>query len=280
MVCHVGGWQPRVFETVPCLQICVDLISLWRQRLEDDLEDEVQRVFDHGWYALWSYWYLWSWIPSKEASSEDQLLSEGSRVWFEHYRYYASWGTLSLKRRGAGTKTIAGSGLRNETETKVTLYARGRPGTEKECLSSLRWRCWRIPNTEVVPEVHPDPRHEIVHLAPAQFSGTLVGLNWLLLVRVRYLFSHSPLQIKYFPFTCYEWVKICVSLQHATSVQFFSFFMLIEINLHAPNKPNGDDAHDGATNAAWPRIAQFAGTQKYESGARCAKCSDVFLEMQ
>lgn len=211
--CRVGGWQPRVFETVPCLQICADLISLWRQRLEDDLaavEKTVEKVFDHGWYALWSYWYLWSCIPSKEASSEDQLLSEGNRVcvWFEHHRHYALQGTLSLKRKREGHS--------NETETEVTLYARGRPATEKECLSSLQRRCWRIPNTEVVPEVEPDPRHEIVHLAPAQFSGTLVGLNWLLLVRVRYLFSHSPLQIKYFPFTCYEWVKNCVSLQHAT----------------------------------------------------------------
>lgn len=105
--CRVGGWQPRVFETVPCLQICADLISLWRQRLEDDLaavEKTVDKVFDHGWYALRSYWYLWSCVPSKEASSEDQLLSEGSRVCvgFEHHRYYALQGTLSLKRKQGG----------------------------------------------------------------------------------------------------------------------------------------------------------------------------------
>lgn len=70
--------------------------------------------------------------------------------------------------------------------------------------------------------------------------------------------------------------NLCIA---ATRDVFF-FFTLIEINLHAPNKPNGDDAQDGATNAAWPRVAQYAGTQKYESGARCAKCSDVFLDMQ
>lgn len=43
---------------------------------------------------------------------------------------------------------------------------------------------------------------------------------------------------------------------------YLFFFTLIEINLHAPNKPNGEDAHDGATNAAWPRLAQYVGTQK------------------
>lgn len=31
---------------------------------------------------------------------------------------------------------------------------------------------------------------------------------------------------------------------------YFFFFTLIEINLHAPNKPKGDDAQDGATNTA------------------------------
>lgn len=34
---HVGGLQTSVFETVLCLQILADLISLWRPRLEEDL---------------------------------------------------------------------------------------------------------------------------------------------------------------------------------------------------------------------------------------------------
>lgn len=34
---HVGGLQTNVFETVLCLQIWADLISLWQQRLEEDL---------------------------------------------------------------------------------------------------------------------------------------------------------------------------------------------------------------------------------------------------
>lgn len=53
--CCVGGLQPRVFETVLCLQISADLISLWRQRLEEDLagvEKTVKKVFDRGWYVL------------------------------------------------------------------------------------------------------------------------------------------------------------------------------------------------------------------------------------
>ena len=32
----MGGLQTSVFETVLCLQISADLISLWRQRLEED----------------------------------------------------------------------------------------------------------------------------------------------------------------------------------------------------------------------------------------------------
>lgn len=33
----MGGLQTLVFETVLCFQISADLISLWRQRLEEDL---------------------------------------------------------------------------------------------------------------------------------------------------------------------------------------------------------------------------------------------------
>lgn len=78
--------------------------------------------------------------------------------------------------------------------------------------------------------------------APVQFSGTLVRLDWLLLVHVRYLFSRPPLQIKYFPFICQEMPQICVLLLRSRSSNKSNFckFMLIKINLHDPNKPNRD----------------------------------------
>lgn len=40
----MGGLQTSVFETVLCLQISADLISLWRQRLEEDLAGGVKTV--------------------------------------------------------------------------------------------------------------------------------------------------------------------------------------------------------------------------------------------
>lgn len=104
--------------------------------------------------------------------------------------------------------------------------------SESLCLRKARCRafvsrpqlgCLCIPNTESTPgvesgEQYPGAGHKTVHFTPVQFSGTLVRLGWLgwlLLVHVRNLFSHRPLQIKYFPFTCQEMPQNCVLLLHS-----------------------------------------------------------------
>lgn len=152
----------------------------------------------------------------------------------------------------------------NEHDTEVTVYVWGRQGVGQSCLDCSQGAD-APPNTEAAQEVESDTRHKIVHLAPAQFSGTLVGLNWLLLVRVRYLFSHSPLQIKYFPLTCYERVKsvYCCNTLGLQEGFFPSKFLLIKTNSHAPNKPNEDDA-PCAMNTAWLHIASQEVTNTYQ----------------
>lgn len=104
-----------------------------------------------------------------------------------------------------------------------------------------------IPDTESTTgvesgEQYPGASHKIVHFAPVQFSGTVVRICWLLLVHVRNLFSHPPLQIKYFLLTCQEMPQICVLLLHPRSSKKSNICkcMLIKINLQDPNKPTRD----------------------------------------
>lgn len=78
---------------------------------------------------------------------------------------------------------------------------KNRPGAWQASLDH-KLGCSCVPNTEPAPGAESETRHEIVVFDPAQLSGTLVRLDWLLLAHVRYLFSHSLFHIKYFPFAC------------------------------------------------------------------------------
>lgn len=136
---------------------------------------------------------------------------------------------------GAGKATLQLCLDSCELTTRMKTYwwqsMKHRFLSDSLCLRKARCRafmsrpqlgCLCIPNTESTPGVesggqYPGAGHKIVHFAPVQFSGALVRLGWLLLVHVRNLFSHPPLQIKYFPFTCQEMPQICVLLLHSRS---------------------------------------------------------------
>lgn len=84
----MGGLQTSVFETVLCLQISADLISVWRQRLEEDLaggEKTVRkRLIKFGMYSPGTG--SCDLTDLRGNASKEQIFSGGSRIYHSRYR--------------------------------------------------------------------------------------------------------------------------------------------------------------------------------------------------